>query len=109
MSLADRANQYIDQQKPWQLVKESNQAEALAVCTQGINLFKVIATYLQPILPETSKKIISFLKIDALNWQTITEPLLNHQIADFKPLIQRIKIEDIEILLKQSGHGPDGE
>ena len=66
MALADRANQYIDQQKPWQLAKEGKSKLAVqAVCTQGINLFKVLATYLQPVLPKPRKKLAEFLQIDA--------------------------------------------
>ena len=97
MALADRANQYIDQQKPWQLAKEGKDVKVQAVCTQGINLFKVLAVYLQPILPETAKKIAAFLQIDALSWEKLAEPLLNHIIAPFQPLIQRVKPEDIQL------------
>ncbi len=97
MALADRANQYIDQQKPWQLAKEGKDLMVQAVCTQGINLFKVLAIYLQPVLPETGKKITAFLQIDALSWEKLAEPLLNHTIAPFQPLIQRVKLEDIQL------------
>jgi methionyl-tRNA synthetase len=97
MALADRANQYIDQQKPWQLAKEGKDVMVQAVCTQGINLFKVLAVYLQPVLPETGKKIAAFLQIDALSWEKLAEPLLNHIIAPFQPLIQRVKPEDIQL------------
>ncbi len=97
MALADRANQYIDQQKPWALAKEGRLEEVQAVCTQGLNLFKTIATYLQPVLPETAKKIAEFLKIDDLNWDQLSKPLLDHQIAEFQPLMQRIKLEDIQL------------
>lgn len=97
MALADRANQYIDQQKPWQLAKESRDSEVQAVCTQGINLFKVLATYLLPVLPETAEKVREFLQIDQLSWDTLSEPLLNHVIAPFQPLIHRVKLEDIAL------------
>ncbi len=97
MSLADKANQYIDQQKPWQLVKDGLLSEALQTCTQGINLFKLLATYLQPILPQTANKIAQFLQIPNLSWQDLEKPLLGHTIAPFKPLLQRVKREDIKL------------
>lgn len=97
MALADRANQYIDQQKPWQLAKEGKDEAVQAVCTQGINLFKVLTTYLQPVLPETAKKVIEFLRVDSLSWEGITQPLLNHDIAPFQPLMQRVKLEEITL------------
>lgn len=97
MALADRANQYIDQQKPWQLAKQGQADEVQAVCTQGINLFKVLATYLQPVLPETAEKIAQFLNIPALSWQELKQPLLDHAIAPFQPLMQRVKLEEIAL------------
>lgn len=97
MALADRANQYIDQQKPWQLAKENKWSEAQAVCTQGLNLFKIIATYLQPILPATAVKICEFLQVNALKWTELNVPLVNHTISVFQPLMQRVKPEDIHL------------
>lgn len=97
MTLADRANQYIDQHKPWQLAKEGKNTEVAAVATEGLNLFKTLATYLQPVLPNTAKKVADFLRIDELSWDTLSNPLLNHAIAPFEPLMQRIKPEDISL------------
>lgn len=91
MILADRANQYIDKEKPWMLVKKSGQEKRVqAVCTQGLNLFKVLTTYLKPILPNTAKKVEMFLNCDELNFINLKEPLLNRSINPFKPLMQRI-------------------
>lgn len=97
MALADRANQYIDQEKPWQLAKESKLSRVQAIATQGINLFKVLATYLHPILPRTSEKVAEFLQIEALRWNDLQHPLLDHVIAPFQPLMQRIKPEDLSL------------
>ncbi len=97
MALADHANQYIDQQKPWQLAKEERLQEVQAVCTQGLNLFKMLATYLQPVLPETAKKVTQFLQIEALRWEDLDKPLLDHVIAPFQPLMQRVKPEEISL------------
>ncbi|WP_264435694.1 methionine--tRNA ligase [Coxiella endosymbiont of Dermacentor marginatus] len=91
MTLADRANQYIDEEKPWVLVKKAGQEKRLqAVCTQGLNLFKVLTTYLKPILPNTAKKVEIFLNCNELNFANLKEPLLNCSINPFKPLMQRI-------------------
>ena len=97
MALADLANQYIDQQKPWQLAKSDHPEKALLVCTQGLNLFKILATYLQPVLPDTAEKVAQFFKIEALTLENLDKPLLNHDIAPFEPLIQRVKLEDIDL------------
>jgi len=103
MQLADLANQYIDQQKPWSLAKENGtEAKIQAVCTQGINLFKILTTYLKPILPRTAEKVESFLNIAPLEWKSIAEPLLNHKINKFTPLMQRVTSEQIGALAQIS-------
>lgn len=94
MALADRANQYIDHKKPWVLAKDpATQDTAVAVCTQALNLFKIIATYLKPILPATAEKIETFLHCGPLTWASINQPLLDVTIQPFKPLMQRITTE----------------
>ena len=102
MALADRANVYIDENKPWVLIKqEGKEAEVQAICTQGINLFRVLMTYLKPILPQTAEKSGEFLNAD-LQWNTLSEPLLDHTISKFKPLMTRIEKEQIENVIEQS-------
>lgn len=97
MALADRANQYIDQQKPWVLAKDAaNNDQVQAVCTQGLNLFKILTTYLKPILPTTAEKVAAFLNIPTLNWQHLDKPLTAHTIKPFKPLMQRVPKEAID-------------
>lgn len=96
MALADRVNQYIDQQKPWSLAKANPQdPKVQAVCSQGLNCFKILSTYLKPILPKTAENIEEFLNCAELNFSNLAEPLLNHQINVFKPLMQRISNEDL--------------
>lgn len=98
MALADKANQYIDSKKPWSLAKqEGTEAQVQAICSQGINLFAILSLYLSPVMPETFAKVNSFLNVD-LSWEGVKKPLLSHRINRFKPLMQRITIEDIEKL-----------
>ena len=106
MSVADRANQYIDAVKPWALAKEPDQAERVQqVCTQGINLFKVIMTYLKPILPKTALAAERFLNTAPLDWGNLGTPLLAHRVETFQPLLQRIDPAAITALLQQSAIG----
>lgn len=100
MTLADVANQYIDQHKPWSLAKEEGREnEVQQICTQGLNLFRVLTIYLQPILPETTKKVSEFLNDELTIWDKVKTPLLNHHIAPFKPLMQRVTEEQIEAII----------
>ena len=103
MKLADKANQYIDEKKPWQLAKEEGKMQEVHEITSlAINLFRVLMTYLKPVLPEMAEKSEAFLNIDSLNWNDIKSPLLGHQINKFKPLMTRIEDEQIEAMIESS-------
>lgn len=108
MDLADRANQFIDSEKPWQLIKdESQEAKVHQVCSLGINLFRTLIIYLKPILPTTAAEVETFLNCQPLIWQDSETPLLDHQIQDYQPLLQRIEQKSIDALL--SSHTIDEE
>jgi methionyl-tRNA synthetase len=103
MKLADKANQYIDDKKPWQLAKEEGKMQEVHEITSlAINLFRVLMTYLKPVLPEMAEKSEAFLNIDSLNWDDMKSPLLGHQINKFKPLMTRIEDEQIEAMIESS-------
>jgi methionyl-tRNA synthetase len=96
MALADLANQYIDEMKPWALAKEAGNLEKVQlICTQGLNLFRLLLIYLKPILPQTAEKAEAFLNSTHLSWQDCNRPLLGHKISPFTPLMQRIDIKGI--------------
>lgn len=99
MGLADRANQYIDERKPWVIAKTENEAELQAVCTQGLNLFRVLMGYLAPILPTMATKVEAFFNTP-LQWQA--EPLLACAIQPFQPLMQRVEKAQIDAMVNAS-------
>ncbi|MBE0439233.1 MAG: methionine--tRNA ligase [Gammaproteobacteria bacterium] len=99
MALADKANQYIDEMKPWALAKEQGKDQQVHdICTMGINLFRVLIAYLKPVLPTTATEAEAFLNIEPLQWNAIATPLLNHNISKFKPLMTRIESDKIEAI-----------
>ena len=103
MKLADKANQYIDEKKPWQLAKEEGKVQEVhEVTSLAINLFRVLMTYLKPVLPEMAKSSEEFLNIESLNWDDIKSPLTSHQINKFKPLMTRIEDEQLEAMIESS-------
>ena len=103
MALADKANQYIADMAPWVAIKdEDKQTEVHQVCSTGINLFRVLMTWLAPVIPFTARKAEAFLNTDLTQWQAINEPLLGHAINKFKPLINRIEEETLERIMEQS-------
>jgi methionyl-tRNA synthetase len=91
MLLADKANQYVDARKPWALAKDpANAAQVLAVCTQGINLFRVLMSYLAPVLPQMADKAGRFLRAPFADWNAVARPLLGTAIEPYEPLATRL-------------------
>lgn len=102
MALADKANRYIDEQAPWVVAKqEGGDTQLQAICSMGINLFRVLMTYLKPVLPSLSERTEAFLNT-TLNWDDITTPLTNHHIAKFSALYNRIDMKRIDALIAAS-------
>ena len=103
MALADRANQFIDEQKPWVVAKEEGKdAELQAICSDGLNLFRMLIGYLRPILPATAEMAEAFLQIDPLTWDQLATPLTGHTIGTFTPLMTRVDPKQIEAVLEHS-------
>ena len=105
IALADRANQYIDDKKPWVMAKdESLEDEIQAVCSVGINLFRVLATYLKPVLPGMAEKSEAFLQC-SLDWTALNAPLVEHELAPFEPLLQRVDADVVTSMVEASKSG----
>ncbi len=103
MALADDANRYIDEKKPWVLAKEDgNEQEIQAICTQGLNHFRQLCIYLKPVLPVLVANAEDFLRTGELSWDDLQIPQLGNAINPFKPLAQRIETADIEKMLQAS-------
>ncbi len=103
MALADKANQYVDENKPWVLAKdEARQADVQAVCTQGINLFRVIIAYLKPVLPQLAADSEAFLNAGVLAWGSVQQPLVGGEIATFKPLMVRVEQAMVDAMLEDN-------
>jgi methionyl-tRNA synthetase len=103
MQLADRANLYIDQQKPWLMAKDpARAAEVQGVCTQGINLFRLLVLYLKPIVPKLAEGAERFLGIGAQTWADAATPLLGSSIGTYEPLATRVDPAALKALLGAS-------
>ena len=102
-ALADAANQYIAKHEPWNMVKNPEQRDAVQlVCSQGINMFRCLAIFLKPVLPEMAEKAEAFLNVQPLIWADAEAPLLGHTISKFKPMLQRIETAQIEKMVEAS-------
>ena len=107
MALADIANQYINDEKPWEVNKlEGQQARVQLVCATGLNLFRTIMIYLSPIVPALARESEAFLDLEAQCWRDIGTPLTGHRINPFNPLLKRVENDTIEQLIEASAQ-PD--
>ena len=107
MSLADAANKYIDEQKPWVLARdEATLPRVQAVCTQGLNLFRVLMTYLAPVLPRVAAQAGAFRQVGPLSWAGRATPLLGSRIAVYEPLLVRVDPGAVSRMVEDSMETP---
>ncbi|MDY6942664.1 MAG: methionine--tRNA ligase [Pseudomonadota bacterium] len=100
MALADRANEYIAEAQPWKLAKDPEQRpQVQAICTMGLNLFRLLVLYLKPVVPTLAGNAETFLQIPPLTWRDAQTPLLDHRITRYSPLATRVEPAAIEALL----------
>lgn len=103
VTLADRANQYVQERAPWTLSREpGREQEVLAVCATALNVFRLLVLYLKPVLPRFAARAEEFLNIAPLRWQDVDVTLLDHAIGAFTPLLQRVEPEKVQALLDAS-------
>ena len=101
MALADRANQYVDSRKPWMLAKNPGSvAEVQMVCTQALNLFRVLMIYLQPVLPQMAARACAFFQETVWTWAAAAKPLLSTSINVYEPLAVRLDPKAVASLVE---------
>jgi methionyl-tRNA synthetase len=101
MELADQVNRFVDDEKPWELAKNPDQAEKLhLVCSEALESFLTLSVYLAPVLPETAKRVSGFLNVGTLNWETAARYLgAGHRIGEFRHLVNRVEEKQLDKLL----------
>lgn len=102
MELTDKANKYIDDKAPWVIAKEEGrEAELQAICSMGIELFRVLMSYLKPVLPKLAERAEAFLQSE-LRWDNIATPLFGHTLAPFKSLFSRLEKKQIDAVVEET-------
>ena len=103
MQLADEANAYVDEMKPWVLAKDANQKDLLhQVCTTNLNLFRLLTLYLKPVLPKLAAEAEKFLNVPAFTWSDTGTLLLGHKIISYQHLAARVDPKQVAALLDES-------
>ena len=103
-SMADDINKYLDEEKPWVKIKDKNNHELVQkICTDGMNLFRILIGYLKPVLPKISEKVENIMQCEPINWENIKDLILSKKIQEFKPIITRIDKDSLEGMINESG------
>jgi methionyl-tRNA synthetase len=103
MELADRANPYVEANKPWELRKdETRQAELQDICTVTLNLFRQLAIYLAPVLPKLAEQTGALLNAPIEDWQDAQQPLVGTPVAKFEHMLQRVDPKKVEAMIEES-------
>jgi len=104
MHLADKANAYIADKVPWVLAKIDKQSpEVQAICSTGLNLFRLLISYIKPVLPAMAARAETFLAIDPLQWDSVETLLLDHRIGPFTPLLTRVEPDKLAAMMALAG------
>ena len=107
MALCDQANQYVDSRKPWMLAKDpKNAAEVQSVCTEALNLFRVLMIYLSPVLPRMAARASAFFQEAGWTWASAATPLLSTSINAYEPLAVRLDPKAVARLVEPEAETP---
>jgi methionyl-tRNA synthetase len=100
MALADRANQYVADEKPWELAKKDEAVYRLhEVCTVSLNCFRLLTLYLKPVLPRLAEQVEAFLNIAPLSWDDAQSLFIRHRINEYSHLMTRIDPKSVEAMV----------
>jgi methionyl-tRNA synthetase len=109
LALADRANPFVEERKPWELRKDATRADKLQdVCTVALNLFRQLAIYLAPVLPRLAEQTGELLNAPIKHWDESKTPLVGTPVNKFKHLLQRVEEKDVRAMIEASKPA-DGE
>jgi methionyl-tRNA synthetase len=102
MTLADRANAYVAGAAPWEMAKQEGlEANLHQVCSEALEMFRLLTLYLKPVLPALAAAVEQFLNIPALGWTNVANGLPEgHQINTYQHLITRLDPKQIEAMVE---------
>ncbi len=110
MVLADKANKFIEDAKPWELRKQENQQQKLQdICTVALNLFRQIIIYLSPVLPQLKEQTEELLNQKLTHWDDAQQPLLGTSVNKFKHMMKRIEEKQVQAMIDESKEGAPSE
>lgn len=103
MVLADRANQYIEAREPWKIAKDPARTEELRdICSVGLNLFRQLAIYLAPVLPQLQRQTEALLNTSLTAWAQVQTPLTGTLVSEYQHMLKRVDSKQVEKMIEDS-------
>ncbi len=103
MTLADRANKYVEEKSPWLMKKDPSRAQELQdSCTVALNLFRQIVIYLSPVLPKLAEKTRRLLNCLIEHWDEAKAPQTGTPVAKFEHLLKRVELTQVQAMIDDS-------
>jgi len=96
--LADAANEYFDRKEPWKTVKTDAETTRTTL-TAALNAFRILAIYLQPILPVYAEKARNWFGEKAWTWESVQTALENVKLGDYEYLANRIDAKQVDAMI----------
>ena len=103
MELADAANPYVENARPWEMNKDDDRQDELRdVVTVALNLFRQLAIYLAPVLPGIAEKCGDLLDDPITSWDQSKTPLVDRPVAAFNRMMNRVELKKLEKMVEES-------
>lgn len=102
MKQTDVANAYVAEAEPWVVAKDASRTEELhTICSTALEMFRILTTYLKPVLPKMAADIEAFMNVAPLNWQSVNAGLTDgHTINKYNHLIKRLEDKQIAAMVE---------
>ncbi|HSB97988.1 MAG TPA: methionine--tRNA ligase [Spongiibacteraceae bacterium] len=101
MRLAEMANRYVNEKKPWEIAKDESRREELhIVCSTALQLFKLLTIYLKPVLPSLADKVERFFGVKTFTWSSAGPNIhVTPSINKYEHLMTRVEQKQIDALV----------
>ena len=101
MRLSDLANGFVAEKAPWVMAKDGQEAALQQVCSDALEMFRLLTLYLKPVLPALAAEVEKFLNVASLDWLALAKPLQSgHVVGAYEHLITRLDAKQIEAMVE---------
>ncbi len=100
-AIADDANKYFDNHEPWKLIK-TDVDKTRQILTTMLNLFRIMAIYLKPIIPSYTAKVEALFGESPYQWDDAQKTIENHKLEEFKHILERLDPKKVDAIVEET-------